>query len=64
MLNNNHIKTHKVYIKQSLSQTVVLDLERSDYVEPSFEVDIKENVEEKKEEKEENAFVKKETEKV
>lgn len=36
MLNYN-LKVHKVYIKQSLSQTVVLDLERSDLIEPSFE---------------------------
>ena len=36
MLNTN-AKLQKVYIKESLSQTIVLDLERSDIIEPSFE---------------------------
>jgi|JI91814BRNA_FD_contig_31_9068389_length_581_multi_3_in_0_out_0_1 hypothetical protein len=38
MLNSMHTKVHKVYIKQSLSQTVVLDLERSDYIETTESV--------------------------
>jgi hypothetical protein len=33
---NTKTKLHKVYIKESLSQTVVLDLERSDIIDPSF----------------------------
>ena len=33
---NHQVKLHKVYIKQSLSQTIVLDLDQSGVVEPSF----------------------------
>lgn len=53
MLNNCTVKLHKVYIKQSLSQTVVLELERSDYIEPSFEEVPEGKVEEPEEERKE-----------
>ena len=33
---NTNVKKHKVYIKKSLSQTIVLDL-ATDKIEPSFE---------------------------
>ncbi len=31
------LKVYKVYIKQSISQTIVLDLEKTEVIEPSFE---------------------------
>jgi hypothetical protein len=34
---NSKVKIYKIFIKQSLSQTIVIDVERSDYIEPSFE---------------------------
>lgn len=37
MFTSIHTKVHKVYIKESLSQTLVVDLERSDYIEAPIE---------------------------
>lgn len=34
---NAKLKTHKVYIKESLSQTLVLDLDRSSQIEVSID---------------------------
>ena len=60
---NTPAKLHKVYIKQSLSQTVVIDVEKSDYIEPSFEESVKEDKEDDRKEENTMDFSKKVEEK-
>ena len=40
---NSKAKVYKIFIKESLSQTIVIDVERSDYIEPSFDSSINED---------------------
>ena len=40
---NSKAKVYKIFIKESLSQTIVIDVERSDYIELSFDSSINED---------------------